>query len=216
MAGAQSCAVRNAGRRHRDRHLRRPVDKTGRGRDDGNANACERPERETAKRSFLDKAHHLRFESIDKLDERCPALIKERAELAESIGRAESPWVLAIINQTKRLAIERSKLRVAVIDQELSAISAARNAVASDGESIAAQADLAAQQRNVARLFRCVTKPGGTSSNMSSVGVGKCGSGGRAQSTQRWSPRETGNVMRRAHRSRGGTNWSMWRAEMRC
>lgn len=109
-------------------------------------------ERDAAARSFLEKAHLLRFESIDKLEERRRGLIKERAELAESIGAAKSAWVLAIIDQTKLLAIERSKLRVAVIDQELSAISAARDAAASKGASITAQADLATQQREVEGL----------------------------------------------------------------
>ena len=109
-------------------------------------------ERDAAARSFLEKAHVLRLESIDKLDERRRGLIKERAELAESIGAAKLAWVLAIIDQTKLLAIERSKLRVVVIDQELSAISAARDAAASNSASIAAQADLAAQQREVERL----------------------------------------------------------------
>ena len=109
-------------------------------------------EREAAASSFAEKTRSLRFQSIDKLDEQHRGLIKERAQLVESISAAKSAWMLAITDQKMLLAIERSKLRVAVIDQELSAISAARNAAASNGASIVAKADLVAQQREVGRL----------------------------------------------------------------
>lgn len=109
-------------------------------------------ERDTAAKIFVAKARALRFESIDKLDERRRELIKKRDQLARSISAAKSAWELAIFDQKELLTIERNKLRVAVINQELSALSAARDAAASNGASLAARADLAAQQREVGRL----------------------------------------------------------------
>ena len=110
-------------------------------------------ERNAAVRSFKERARGLRLESIEKLDEQRRDLTKERAQLVGSISAAKPAWVLALVDQKMLLAIERSKLRVAVVDQELSAISAARDAAASNGASIAAKADLATQQHEVDRLL---------------------------------------------------------------
>ena len=109
-------------------------------------------ERDAAAKIFVAKARTLRFESIDKLDKRRRELIKEHDQLARSIKAAKSARMLAIFDQKELLTIERNKLRVAVIKQELSALSAARDAAASNGASLAARADLAAQQRKVGRL----------------------------------------------------------------
>lgn len=109
-------------------------------------------ERDAAAEAFVDKARDLRFKSVDKLDEQRGGLIKERAQLVETIGAAKSAWVLAIVDQKALLAVERSKVRVAVIDQELSAISAARDAATTNGASITAKANLIAQQGDVKRL----------------------------------------------------------------
>ena len=109
-------------------------------------------ERDAAMRSFVAKSRDLRFQGIDKLDKQRRGLLKERAALVERIGTAKPAWVLALVDQELLLAIERSKLRVSVIDQELAAISAARDAVATNGASLAARTDLAAQQDAVGRL----------------------------------------------------------------
>ena len=108
--------------------------------------------RDVEEKSFRQAAVALRSESIGKLDDRRRALNEERARLMRSINDARSPWALALINQKALLAIELSRLRVAVIDQELAAISTARDAATSDGALIAAKADLATQKREVARL----------------------------------------------------------------
>lgn len=168
MAGTQGDALRHARNCHCGQHLRRSLAKAGRGRETPTqmrthvlSTAASRIafERDAAARSFVEKARVLRFESIVKLDGQGRDLIKERAQLTGSINAAKSAWVLAIVDQKMLLAIERSKLRVAVIDQELSAISAARDAAASNGASIAAKADLAAQQREVERLVAQCSRP---------------------------------------------------------
>lgn len=108
--------------------------------------------RDVEEKSFRQAAVALRSKSIGKLDDRRRALNEKRARLMQSINDARSPWALALINQKALLAIELSRLRVAVIDQELAAISTARDAATSDGASIAAKADLARQKREIARL----------------------------------------------------------------
>lgn len=108
--------------------------------------------RDLAEKSFAQTARALRSESIGKLDDRRRALNEERDRLNQSIKAAKSPWELALLNQKELLNTELNKLQVAVIDQELAAISAARDAATSDGASIAARVDLAQQQREVARL----------------------------------------------------------------
>ena len=109
-------------------------------------------ERDAAAKWFGENARVLRFESIVKLDEQGRRLNKERVELEVSIDAAKPAWVLAIVDQNMLLAIERNKLRVAVIDQELPAISAARDVVVSNGASIKAIGDLSAQTREAMRL----------------------------------------------------------------
>jgi hypothetical protein len=110
-------------------------------------------ERNAAAQSFKEQARNLRSQSIDKLDQERRSLITERAQLLATIGTAKSAWILAIVDQGALLTVERSKLRVAVIDQQLSAISAAREAALTNGASVAAKANLAVQQREVERLI---------------------------------------------------------------
>ena len=109
-------------------------------------------ERDAAAKWFGENARVLRFESIVKLDEQGRRLNKERVELEVSINAAKPAWVLAIVDQNLLLDIERSKLRVAVIDQQLPAISAARDVVVSNGASIKAIGNLPAQTREAMRL----------------------------------------------------------------
>lgn len=110
-------------------------------------------ERDAAARSFKEQARNLRLQSINKLDQKRRGLIAERAQLLAAIDAAKPAWMLAIVDQGALLAVERSKLRVAVIDQQLSAISAAREAAITNVASVAAKANLAAQQREVGRLI---------------------------------------------------------------
>lgn len=109
-------------------------------------------ERDAAATSFVENTRDLRFKTIDKLDEQRRGLLEERDQLVRIISAAKSAWVLAVVDQKALLAVERSKLRVAVIDQELSAISAAREAAATDAASIAATTNLEAQNGKVKRL----------------------------------------------------------------
>jgi hypothetical protein len=109
-------------------------------------------ERDAAATSFVEKARDLGFQSIQKLDQERRGLIEERTQLLAAIDAAKSAWVLAIVDRAALLAVERSKLRVAVIDQQLSAISAAREAAVTNGASVAAKANLAAQQWEGKRL----------------------------------------------------------------
>lgn len=108
-------------------------------------------ERDDAANTFRAHALSLRSKSAAQLDDQRRRLRLERDDLRKQIGDEGPAWALALVDQKALLNNERRKLRVAWIDQELAAIDSARAAVASNGASIAAQANLDAQQKLVAR-----------------------------------------------------------------
>lgn len=109
-------------------------------------------ERAAATSSFEQTTRALRTTTVGQLDQRQRALNGERDRLAQVVNAARPAWVLAVLDRHALMDVERKKLRMAVIDQELAAISAARNAAASNGASLLAQANVAAQDRQLSRL----------------------------------------------------------------
>lgn len=101
----------------------------------------------TAAQDFRAQAATLRQQSLTELDAQKARLQAERAILQKQISAARPAWLLAISDQQALLDGERQKLRAAWIDQQLAAIDAARAAVDSQGQSLLAQQNLAAQQR---------------------------------------------------------------------
>jgi uncharacterized protein (AIM24 family) len=104
-------------------------------------------EREANIRAFTERVGSLQKSSLQGLTKRERQLQSERATLTDAINGSQPAWALALTDREELLANERRKLRLAVIDQELPAIAAARAAVASKGATIAARADLSTQQQ---------------------------------------------------------------------
>ncbi|NJR80373.1 AIM24 family protein [Sphingomonas corticis] len=110
-------------------------------------------ERQAAIAAFRKNALALHRTSVSRLDEQRRTLRAERDDLAKRVVAGKPAWALAIVDQNELIAIERAKLRIKVIDQQLGAISTARAAVVSKGASLTAEADVAAQKRRVATLI---------------------------------------------------------------
>ncbi|MCC2603674.1 hypothetical protein [Sphingopyxis yananensis] len=110
-----------------------------------------RREAGSAAAAFRTQAGPLRQQSLTELDAQKTRLLAERADLQKQMDRARPAWVLAISDQQALLDGQRRKLRAAMIDQQVAAIDAARAAVDSDGRSILAQQNVAAQRQALAQ-----------------------------------------------------------------
>ncbi|GGE95534.1 hypothetical protein [Sphingomonas prati] len=110
-------------------------------------------EQQTAAEQFEARSRALRTQGLASLVKREQDLRAERAVLAGAISRARSTFALAVSDRNELMRNERRKLRVALIDQELSVIAAGRAAIASDQASRAAYFSLSVQQRLVDRTI---------------------------------------------------------------
>lgn len=115
------------------------------------ANRAIAAERDRTTQTFKIETASLRTASLETLARRAANLESERMRLLGALASAKPSWLLALSDRQALLTNERQRLRVAWIDQELPVIAAAREAVASRGASLAAAADLSAQQEAVDR-----------------------------------------------------------------
>lgn len=113
-------------------------------------------ERSLAVSTFNRQAQASRTSSVAELDARLARLRSERTTLRNEIAGARPRWMLAITDPDAVLPLERKRLRLGWVNQELPAVEAARAAVASNGATLTALTDLRAQQARVSQAIpRC-------------------------------------------------------------
>lgn len=120
----------------------------------GLANRTIAVERDEAVQAFFNKVQSLRGGGAAHLDARKQSLKAERFDLLKQLADAKPAWALALLNQQELIANERRKLRVAMIDQEIAVIIAILAVGDSNGETLAAAANLEKQNRRVAEAVR--------------------------------------------------------------
>lgn len=113
-------------------------------------------ERDAAQASFRAGARNLSGQTVAQLTSHRLGLSGERVKLRQQVAAAKPIWMLAITDKQALLRLERDKLQISVIDQELAVIDAALSLRERDASSLSALADLRTQQRRLdAAIRRC-------------------------------------------------------------
>ena len=110
-------------------------------------------DQEAAKRAFLDEASSLESRSLKEINDRKQRREIERRQLEMQGDTARPYQILALTDPAELLANEQRKLRIRVIKQELSALSAAEDLVRRQKWSFTASASLAQQQKKLSRAI---------------------------------------------------------------
>ena len=114
-----------------------------------NAAAIIAEERELAEQQFTSNAAKLQNKSLEALQGQQRELQGEAANLRRQIDGAGPAWQLAVLDRDELLANERRKLRLSIVNQEITAVAAASSVVATRGKSLADRTTLRVQQNRL-------------------------------------------------------------------